>query len=267
MNRKPAVAGQFYPLNPRTLQHELSSFLALDQQKQRAVGVVSPHAGYIYSGKVAGMVFSRVQIPPSVIILGPNHRGVGRDVAVATRGSWDMPLGQVPIDEELAATILDASKLAADDERAHAFEHSLEVQVPFIQQIRPDFRLVPIALGRLSLDQCLAFGADLASAISGRAGEVLIVASSDMTHYEPAEAAEKKDRAVIDRILRLDPGAVYEFVRDNRVTMCGVIPVTIMLAAAKSLGATGAELIGYMTSGDTSGDYASVVGYAGVIVT
>ncbi|MBN2223788.1 MAG: AmmeMemoRadiSam system protein B [Deltaproteobacteria bacterium] len=266
MNRKPAVAGQFYPLDPKTLQREVSSFLEPRGEKRRAVGVVSPHAGYVYSGKIAGMVFSRVVIPPSVVILGPNHRGVGGDVAVAARGSWEMPSGLVPIDEDLARTILESSKSAVDDERAHALEHSLEVQVPFIQAFRPDFRLVPIALGRLSLPECLAFGRDLAAAISQNAGDVLIVASSDMTHYEPAREAEKKDRMVIDRMLNLDPDGVYETVRDNRITMCGVIPVTIMLAAAKELGASTAELAGYMTSGDTSGDYGSVVGYAGVIV-
>jgi MEMO1 family protein len=267
MSRKPAVAGQFYPLNPDALEREVSSFLGPGGAKERAVGVVSPHAGYVYSGKVAGMVFSRVEVPASVIILGPNHRGVGAGVAVAARGEWEMPFGKVPIDEDLAGAILESSKLAADDERAHAFEHSLEVQVPFIRQIRPDFRLVPICLGRLSLPECLALGHDLAAAVGRHGGDVLIVASSDMTHYEPAKAAEKKDRMVIDRMLHLDPEAVYDTVRDNGITMCGVIPVTVMLAAAKALGARKAELVGYMTSGDTSGDYESVVGYAGIIVS
>ena len=266
MKRKPAVAGQFYPLNPKTLEREVSSFLGPGTEKRRAVGVVSPHAGYMYSGKIAGMVFSRVRVPASVIILGPNHRGVGRSVAVMTGGSWEMPFGDVEIDETLAAAILKSSKSATDDERAHAFEHSLEVQVPFIQQIRPDFRLVPIALGRLSLSESLALGRDLASAVTLSGADVLIVASTDMTHYEPAINAEKKDRLVIDRMLALDPEAVYETVRDNQITMCGVIPVTVMLAAAKSLGAHEAELVGYMTSGDTSGDYGSVVGYSGVII-
>jgi hypothetical protein len=267
MKRRPAVAGQFYPLNPKTLEREVSSFLTPGGQGKRAVGVVSPHAGYVYSGGIAGMVFSRIQVPPSVIVLGPNHRGVGRDVAVAARGSWEMPFGDVPIDEALARLILESSKSAAEDERAHALEHSLEVQLPFIQQIRPDFRLVPIALGRLSLLECLTLGRELAEAVGRHGGDVLIVASSDMTHYEPAQAAEKKDRMVIDQILRLDPDAVYETVRDNRITMCGVVPVTVMLSAARALGATEAELVGYMTSGDTSGDYGSVVGYAGIIVT
>jgi MEMO1 family protein len=267
MKRKPAVAGQFYPLNPRTLEREVSSFLEPSGPKKRAVGVVSPHAGYMYSGKIAGMVFSRVQVPPSVIVLGPNHRGVGPNVAVTARGSWEMPFGEVQIDEGLAQAILESSGSAAEDERAHALEHSLEVQIPFIQQIRPDFRLVPIVLGRLSLSECLALGRELAQAVGRHGTDVLIVASTDMTHYEQAKAAEKKDRMVIDQILRLDPEAVYETVRDNRITMCGVIPVTVMLSAAKALGAQEAELVGYMTSGDTSGDYGSVVGYAGVIVS
>ncbi len=267
MNRKPAVAGQFYPRDPKLLEREVASFLVSREDKKEAIGVVSPHAGYVYSGKVAGMVFSRVLIPPTVVVLGPNHRGAGADIAVAARGAWEMPFGAVPIDEGLAAAILEASPSAADDERAHALEHSLEVQVPFIQAGRPDFSLVPVALGRLTLPECLAFGRELAGAISRHGRHVLIVASSDMTHYEPADEAEKKDRMVIDQILRLDAEAVYQTVRDNRITMCGVIPATIMLAAAKELGAKDAELVGYMTSGDTSGDYRSVVGYAGVIIT
>ena len=266
MDRKPAVAGQFYPLYPQTLEREVVSFLEEAPEKKKAIGVVSPHAGYIYSGKVAGQVFSRIEIPKRVIILGPNHRGVGEDVAVMTSGAWEMPFGRVSIDGELARMILESSPLAAEDARAHAHEHSLEVQVPFIQKLRSDFLMVPIALGPLSLAECLTLGKGLASVIGAAGENVLIVASSDMTHYEPAEAATRKDRRVIDEIIRLDPEAVFSTVRDNRITMCGVVPVTVMLAAARELGAKGAELVNYMTSGDTSGDYGSVVGYAGVIV-
>jgi AmmeMemoRadiSam system protein B len=267
MHRRPAVAGQFYPRDPKALEREVASLLESRTVREKAIGVVSPHAGYVYSGRIAGMVFSRVLIPPTVVILGPNHRGAGHDVAVAARGVWEMPMGTVKIDEELAGAILRSSPSAADDDRAHALEHSLEVQLPFVQAGRSDFGLVPIALGRLSLDECLSFAKELAAAISNHGNDVLIVASSDMTHYESAESAEKKDRTVIDRILRLDPEAVYRTVRDNRITMCGFIPVTIMLAAAVELGAKQAELVGYMTSGDVSGDFQSVVGYAGVIVS
>jgi AmmeMemoRadiSam system protein B len=266
MNRKPAVAGRFYPLAPEALDREVASFLDRAPERKRAIGVVSPHAGYVYSGKVAGQVFSRVEIPQSVVILGPNHRGVGADVALEVDGSWEMPFGPVPIDGKLAQKIIESSGLATEDTRAHAAEHSLEVQVPFIQKLRPDFMLVPIVLGSLSLDECVALGKGLASAIRKAGTDTLIVASSDMTHYESADAATKKDRRVIDQILRLDPEAVFSTVRDNRITMCGVIPVTVMLSAARELGAKKAELVNYMTSGDTSGDYDSVVGYAGVIV-
>jgi AmmeMemoRadiSam system protein B len=266
MNRKPAVAGRFYPLGPEALDREVSSFFERAPEKKRAIGVVSPHAGYVYSGKVAGQVFSRVEIPQRVVILGPNHRGVGADVALMIEGSWEMPFGPVSIDEALAHKIIESSELATDDPRAHAAEHSLEVQVPFIQKVRSDFTMVPVVLGSLSLAECLEFGRTLASAIRETGKDVLIVASSDMTHYESADAATKKDRRVIDEILRLDPEAVYSTVRDNRITMCGVIPVTVMLTAARELGAKEAELVNYMTSGETSGDYDSVVGYAGIIV-
>ncbi len=177
-----------------------------------------------------------------------------------------MPLGDVPIDEKLARAILDSSTNAADDPRAHEFEHSLEVQLPFIQKLRPGFSLVPICLGSLSLGECLTFGSELAEGIKGAGGDVLIVASSDMTHYEPHDTAKEKDMKVVQEIVRLDPEAVYKTVREGRITMCGVIPVTVMITAAKALGAKNAELVNYMTSGETSGDYKSVVGYAGVIV-
>jgi AmmeMemoRadiSam system protein B len=266
MVRKPAVAGRFYHSQPKVLLREVKSCFDEGVERQKAIGVVSPHAGYVYSGRVAGEVFSRVEIPQHVIVLGPNHRGVGAKAAVYARGAWDMPLGTVPIDEELIEKIMGSSSLVDDDPRAHDFEHSLEVQLPFIQALREDFLLTPLALGSLSLAESLSLGDEIASVLQAFDEDVLLVASSDMTHYEPAESAKERDRVAIDEIINLNPEGLYDVVCSEGITMCGYIPVTIMLQAARVLGAEKAELVHYMTSGDVSGDYGSVVGYAGVIV-
>ena len=266
MIRKPAVAGQFYPSNPKVLKREVMSYFDSGLDRKRAKGIVSPHAGYIYSGRVCGEVFSRVEIPDHVIVLGPNHRGMGASASIMADGVWDMPLGVVEIDKDLSERILKQSSIISDDPQAHNFEHSLEVQLPFMQVIKEDFLLTPIALGSLSISECLILGEEIASAIGDLGEDVLIVASSDMTHYEPVEYAKAQDQEAIDEILRLDPEGVYDTVRKRGITMCGYIPVAVMLKAAVELGAKEAELIDYMTSGDTSGDYRSVVGYAGLIV-
>ena len=267
--RRPAVAGRFYPSNPKRLTQEVNSYLDEGVESVHALGVVSPHAGYVYSGIVAGEVFSRVVVPKRVIILGPNHRGVGERAAIISRGGWKMPQGTVEIDSDLAKRLLIKSILVKEDEKAHDLEHSLEVQVPFLQTIREDVLITPLALGRLSLDECIELGQELASvieAVGGDTHDILIVASSDMTHYEPHDVAKKKDMEAIDRILALDPRGLFDEVKESGITMCGVVPVTVMLEAAKKLGAKRAELVDYKTSGDTSGDYDSVVGYAGIVV-
>ncbi len=267
MIRKPAVSGQFYPSNPAALEKEVRSYFDTDVKPVKALGIVSPHAGYIYSGRVAGEVFCRVEVPERVVIMGPNHRGRGTDAAVMSSGKWSMPMGDVTLDTELAGKLISSSKLVKENESAHAMEHSLEVQVPFVQAIRDDFLLTPLALGHLSLSECLKLGEALAAAIKEIKEDVLIVASSDMTHYEPHESAKEKDMDAVEHILNLDPEGLYDTVRGRGITMCGVLPVTVMLKAAIVLGAKKAELIDYKTSGETSGDYGSVVGYAGLIVS
>jgi len=266
MVRKPAVAGRFYPGNRARLEAEIRSYFDEGTSRVKSFGVVSPHAGYVYSGKVAGQVFSRVEIPKRVVVMGPNHRGVGGRIAVMSEGTWETPLGEVSLDNELTAKLMAAIDIAEDDSRAHALEHSLEVQVPFLQAIRTDFLLTPITLGGLSLKQCLTLGDALAGVIDELGEHVLMVASSDMTHYEPDTDARARDREVIDLMLSLDPEGVFRIVQEKGITMCGVMPVTAMLRAARTLGATEVDLVDYMTSGDTSGDYSSVVGYAGLIV-
>lgn len=267
MARRPAVAGRFYPSNPVALEREVASYFDAGVTPVRAFGVVSPHAGYVYSGRVAGEVFSRVEIPERVVVLGPNHRGTGSDAAAMASGKWNMPMGDVAVDGELSKKILELSKIVVEDAKAHAMEHSLEVQLPFIQAIRDDFLLTPLALGHLNLGECLSLGEDMAKAIREIKEDVLIVASSDMTHYESHESAKEKDMDAVEHILKLDPEGLYNTVRGRGITMCGVIPVTVMLKAAMELGAKVAELIDYRTSGDTSGDYSSVVGYAGLVVS
>ena len=265
MLRSPAVAGQFYPANPTILEKKVSSYTK-EVKRENALGVISPHAGYIYSGKVAGGVYSRINIPKDVIIIGPNHTGLGEPEAVMCSGTWQMPNGNIEINSDLAGAIVANSKYLKDDHLAHLNEHSLEVQIPFLQRFRKDIRIVPIAMMSMDYAICQDIGHALARAVKSFKEPVLIVASSDMTHYESDKSAREKDKKAIDRVLALDPEGLLKTVRENRITMCGVIPATIMLIACKELGAKKAELVDYATSGETSGDYEQVVGYAGMIV-
>lgn len=266
MIRHPAVSGQFYPAAPRDLDRLVRRFTRDDAAKVSARAIVVPHAGYVYSGGVAGEVYSTLALPDRHVIFCPNHTGVGADAAIMTRGAWRMPWGDVPIDEELAGRLLAASSLLEDDSSAHRAEHSLEVQLPFLHRFVETFRIVPVALGRLSLDQCRALGDATAAVLRDDPAPPLLIASSDMTHYEPDAVARRKDQRAIARILALDPEGLYKTVRSERITMCGVIPATVALFAAVALGATSARLIKYATSGDTSGDLAQVVGYAGLAI-
>ena len=267
MLRAPAVADQFYQGSPDKLRRQIAALLPTGLAKRRVFGVMSPHAGYVYSGGVAGKVFAGVAIPPEVVILGPNHHGIGAPIAVDTRSGWAMPLGEVPIAAELADAVLTACPLAAADPEAHRFEHSLEVQVPFLQSLAEELAIVPICLGRVPLEQLLEFGDGLAVAMRSRAQLPLLVASSDMTHYESAETARVKDQLALEHVLALDPAGLYRTVRDRRISMCGVLPTVVMLRAALALGATRAELVAYANSGDVTGDQREVVGYAGVVVS
>ena len=269
MSRIPAVANMFYPGDKSRLKEDLNRFVTPAEEPKRVLAAISPHAGYMYSGRVAGAVFSQIRIPDAVVILGPNHRGMGASVALSASGTWEMPLGPVPINGVLAESILKVSTSGIkikDDPEAHAMEHSVEVQVPFLQFLQPEVNIVPIALSHLAYDACQEIGRALVQGIQDYGKEVLLVASTDMTHYESQESAIEKDRLAIDRILGLDPGGLYETVARHRISMCGVIPTTIVLEACKALGAGKAELVQYATSGDVTGDYAQVVGYAGFIV-
>lgn len=267
MLREPAVAGQFYPGTPQQLKAAVLDCLDQEATPQPAILAVCPHAGYIYSGATAGKVLSRVAIPRRVVVVGPNHRGMGHPAAVMSHGQWRTPLGSVPLDEELGNELLKRSSLLAEDHLAHQAEHSLEVQVPFLQVLQPELTILPICLSFLAYSECRAIGQALAQAIRAVEGPVLLLASTDMTHYESADVAQKKDSMALKPLLALDPQGLFDTVRGLGITMCGVLPTTVCLVAALELGASQAQLVQYTNSGMVTGDYRQVVGYAGVIVS
>jgi len=264
--RKPAVAGFFYDRDPEELRKTVESCIDQGAERKKVIAIVSPHAGIQYSGKVAGMVYSRIEYPRTFIILGPNHRGVGAPAAVMTSGEWEMPNGIIKINSTLAKAMMASTEHLQEDRYAHAQEHSIEVQLPFIQYFCEDCEIVPITLQQLSLEACLEIGNAIAKAIKASDQSVVIVASTDFTHYESQKSAEIKDRMAIDRILSLDPKGLYQTIMTNNISMCGSIPVTITLQASLQIGATKADLVKYMTSGEVSGDYQQVVGYGGIII-
>ncbi|UCD84879.1 MAG: AmmeMemoRadiSam system protein B [Deltaproteobacteria bacterium] len=266
MIRKPSVAHQFYPGDKNKLAREIESYTTKEAKKEDVLGLVAPHAGYMYSGMVAGSVYSVVNIPDNVVVLSPNHTGLGSRAAVMSEGAWQMPTGDVGINPSLSRLIMEQSKYLEEDEQAHLREHSLEVQLPFLQYFNPDFQMVPICLAGRDMKFCQDIGLAVARALKEFGQPVLIVASSDMTHYESQRVAKRKDEMAIEKILSLDPPGLLEIVRKESISMCGVIPTTVMLIACKELGAKEARLVKYATSGDVSGDYDQVVGYAGITV-
>jgi AmmeMemoRadiSam system protein B len=266
MIREPAVAGQFYPRRASQLQAQVTSLLDRSRPPSEALAAVVPHAGYVYSGLVAGAVFGRLNIPETVALLGPNHTGLGAPVSVWASGSWQTPLGEVEVDEALASALLERFPPATSNEAAHRLEHSLEVELPFLQVLRPEVRILPIVLAVDALATLLRLGETLAELAAAHSRSVLMVASTDMTHFQPQEVAERQDKLALERVLALDPEGLWQVVLENDISMCGYMPTAAALAYARARGATSAELIRYETSGDRTGDRASVVGYAGVII-
>jgi len=267
MIREPAVAGTFYPSDPQKLKESLSKFIQDIPKKIKAKGIVVPHAGYMYSGKIAGEVYSRVEIPNRLIILSPNHTGMGVPFSIMPSGSWRLPMGEAKIDEDLASKMMDEFPKLEEDTSAHMQEHSLEVQLPFIQYLKENFSFVPITIGHVSYQDCKEFGEAIARIIEKETDPVLIVASSDMNHYEEHYKTLEKDQLALDEILNQDPMGLYNVVHDKNISMCGIIPTTVMLTACNELRATRAELIDHKTSGDVTGDLSGVVGYAGIIIS
>ena len=276
--RRPTVAGQFYESDAEALSLQIKScFLNplgpgklpetnFHSHPRNIVGLVCPHAGYMYSGAVAASGFFELAqdgTPDSVVILGPNHSGYGSGLSLMREGTWQTPLGDVQIDRELADAILSETSIVDVDELAHRYEHSIEVQLPFLQYIYGSkFKFVPICFLMQDYDSAVEVGRALVEALDTR--NVVVIASSDMTHYESAKQAEKKDRAALDAVTALDAKGFYQTVESQNITACGYAPITALITYAQGVGAK-AKLLGYHNSGDTSGDYSSVVGYASVM--
>lgn len=266
MIRRPAVSGQFYYGNAARLKKQVEQYIVEDATKERVIGIISPHAGLMYSGHVAGAVYSVIKFPDTFILIGPNHTGLGRDVSIMSSGQWEMPTGVFAIDEKLGKTIIKKTPYISDDTQAHIFEHSLEVQLPFISYFSDSVKIAPIAVMAASLQMCKDIGEGIASAVKEIGYDVVIAASSDMSHYVHDSTARRLDSMAIQEIVSLNPEGLYNIVKKEHISMCGYLPVAIMLYAAKMLGAKDATLVKYATSGDISGDYEQVVGYAGIIV-
>lgn len=266
--RRAAVAGAFYPGNKSTLTNMLEDMYskASDCPKGDWIGAIAPHAGYIYSGQVAANTYACLDVPDTVIILSPNHTGLGEMAAVAPHDYWETPLGMVRVDTEIAKYLVENNEYLTFDEVAHLREHSAEVHVPFLQYKNPDVSIVPVTLKGMPFDVTEDIAGTLKRAWEEKGGKLLIIASSDMNHYESQSITNRKDRLALDRIMDLDPSGLFKVIFQHDVTMCGFIPATILLNMAIMLGANRAELASYMTSGDVSGDYSSVVGYAGVLI-
>jgi AmmeMemoRadiSam system protein B len=267
MLRLPAVAGQFYPADPPELTHLIREFIVEDPgaKKTRVRACLVPHAGYIYSGGVAGAVFSRIIFPKRILILGVRHSPMGEDLAILSEGAWRTPLGDAPVDETLAQRIKTACPGLREDSVAHSREHSLEVEIPFLQILVPGFSFVPVAVGTLRFEELHELGMGLARMFRESQEEILVVTSSDMNHYEPDETTRIKDAKAIDRMEAVDPEGLYKVCRKEKISMCGLGPAVAMLTAMKELGLKSGEVVRYATSGDVNGDRHAVVGYAGMI--
>jgi AmmeMemoRadiSam system protein B len=266
MIRPPAVAGRFYVSDPKELAREVDAFAAGSPGALRAIACLVPHAGYMYSGHVAGAVYAELDLPSRFILVGPRHFPRGEAMAILSEGSWRMPFGNASIDAPLAAELARACPHLREDSVAHEREHSLEVQIPFLQRLAKDFQFVPVVLGVNRYPLLEELGHALARVIARQEDRIQLVASSDMNHYENDAVTRVKDQRAIERILALDPRGLFDVVQSERISMCGYAAAVAVLVAARDLGANAATLVKYATSGDISGDYEQVVGYAGITI-
>ncbi len=268
------MAGVFYEDEPEALEARVRSLLGESGVEPAdtapggdVVAIVVPHAGYAYSGGIAGRTYARVSVPERVVILAPNHTGLGAPAAVGLDSPWETPLGLVPVDQDLARTLMRACPDLAADDLAHVEEHAVEVHLPFLRVRNPAARIVPICLRTMAYSACQNLGESLATALGEVGDPVLIVASSDLNHHEPQAVAARKDRMVLDRLQDLDAKGLYQAVVTHHISMCGFVPAVVAVVAARRLGACRGEVVGYATSADVNGDESSVVGYAGVLLT
>ncbi len=267
MLRLPAVAGRFYPSNPTELTALIRKCTAADPGHQ-PVSVrtcLVPHAGYVYSGPVAGAVLARIALPRKIIILGVRHYPRGEPAAILSSGAWRTPLGDARIDEELAEALKKACPLLQEDSVAHSTEHSLEVQLPFLQVLAPDFTFVPVALGTMQFESLVSVGEAIGRVLEASKENVLLLTTSDLNHYQDDATTRVKDRKAIEQLLVLDARGLYDTCREEEISMCGLGPAVAMITALNALGAKKPELVKYATSADVSGDRSAVVGYAGMI--
>jgi AmmeMemoRadiSam system protein B len=268
--RPPAVAGSFYEGTPARLRAQVEACFAVHPpaaQKQRFIGAVVPHAGLMYSGHVAAAFYAVAELPRRFVILCPNHTGAGHFAAINREGAWRTPFGDVPIDTPLADALMAETPLFADDARAHAREHSLEVQLPFLQHLLGDFTFVPICLGAHRYDYAEETGRAIAAVLKNESDAIGILASSDLNHYEDQQTTMRKDQLAIEQVAKRDPRELWRVIEESDISMCGFIPSTAMLVAANALGATEAKLLQHATSGDVNGDYSQVVGYASMLIS
>jgi len=268
VSRSPVFAGSFYPADAGVLWEEVSALspLVKEEDKEEIIGGLVPHAGYLYSGRVAGEVFGRIKARQTFVIIGPNHTGEGHRFSLSME-SWITPIGGVKTDIPLAKALKRSTALIVEDVSAHSGEHSIEVQLPFIKRFFPESMIVPLCVASASVSELK----ETAEAIVKAAGEVgrdiAVLASSDMTHYETRCLASAKDKHAIDALLSLDPERLAETVAERDISMCGWAPSVMMLYAARAMGAVNARLLKYADSGEVTGNTSEVVGYAGVIVS
>jgi MEMO1 family protein len=265
MIRKPIASGNFYPGSKHILEEELGKYIRPSAAKKKAIGLISPHAGYIFSGGCAGKAYGAIEVPGLVILLGVNHHGFGHPFAVDGHESWKTPLGGAEIDKELREKLVADSKVFAIDNAASSNDHSLEVQIPFIQYLNPGAKILPITASMADLDRLKLAAKEITTLIEDNP-DVLIVASTDMSHYLSVNYAREKDTKAIKKIEALDPEGLYQTVVEERISMCGAASTTIMLLAALERGAKNTEIIDYTNSGVVMGDYGRVVAYLSMII-
>jgi len=262
-------AGSFYPAEPAPLAAMVRECLRGDagREPEQAAAIIVPHAGYIYSGRVAGAVYGAVALSSALIVLCPNHTGEGSTLAVIDRGVWRTPLGDAVVNEPLARRVLETCGGAEVDHRAHRREHSLEVQLPFLQTTLKEFSFVPICVGTARLETLTRLGDDLARVLRTGPERVSLVITSDMSHYIPDDKARVKDMIAVERVEAVDPEGLHRVVESNDISMCGYAPAVAGLTAARANGARTGRLLAYANSGDVTGDNERVVGYAGLVIS